>query len=41
MPAGVLTGGEEFVAAAYIVSFVVLALFAGTMIWRARQEGAL
>ncbi len=41
MPAGVLSGGEEFVAAAYIVSFAVLSLFSIPMIWRARQEGVL
>jgi hypothetical protein len=41
MPAGVVTGGEPFVYAAYAISGVVLSVFVATMIYRAWREGVL
>jgi hypothetical protein len=35
---GVITGGWEFVTAAYVLSFVVLSCYTLSVVWRFRAE---
>lgn len=37
-PAGVISGGWEYVTAAYVVSLIVLSGYALSVVWRYRAE---